>query len=406
VDISQNAVSVLNGQGHPDHTTGPLLALKYGPGAEMWGFTGHDRIYYGTPDDLIFKYDNGDPPNVIGVQLVLNPDEKGFYVKPGDILLVQAVVGQGYGQTRKMRYDGDNVFTEVEGLPFQDIDQSTTFAFWKNMSPEVNAIGALLKPQFLTYSFVCDGQGKSFVLPTTPLTNDYVWTFVNGAFCTDAFTEGTTLILDKVYPNKYKVDVTVLKMVPDPINTGTALTLNSYSFIGDGSTRKFTVGAVPPAVDNVFVYLGTVAQQRNKVYKLQGNQIAFTVPPEKDVVINIDVYSEIISPNTNARLVVHRAKPTDRTINLYSGNAVLGDVVLYVDGVYQQPSVYATNAQGIVVSVDPAPGSNYVIYELRKDPMYLNLRRPYTQAQLIGRRIMFTRQDGQTEYLDLSPLFE
>lgn len=403
IDFVQNVVSVLNAQLQPDHTFTPALAIKYGPGGEMWGFTGHDRVYYGKVQDSILEYDN--QGHLLGTKsLKLDPFEKGFYVKPGDVLLVQAVVGPGYGQTRKMRFEGDGTFLEIENSYFIGVDKNTTFAFWKNMSQEVNAVGALLKPVFSNYKIYSDGVNKDYTLSITPTSIDYVWVFVNGANNCDFSINGRLLTLDRIYPKDYLIDVTVLRMVPDSQNTGTVLTLNQYKFMGNGEDRKFKINKVPSDVNNVFLYIGSVFQERGATYKLIDNEVTLNVPPERNCEITIDVYTEIAMPNSSVRMVVHRVIPASRNIVLYSGSQTLGQITVFISGVHQRDTAFSTSAYSVVLNEDPRPNEVYMIYELRQEAQFLNLQRPLTDIQLVGKQIRFTRQDGTSGYVDLSSL--
>lgn len=397
----QNTLSVLNGQLHPDRSYGPLMAMRYGPGGEFWGFTGHDRIYYGRVDNVVnVVTDDGD----LKVDtLILNPDAQGFYVKPGDVLLVHAVVGPGMGQTRKMRFMGDDTFVEIESMPFDDVNTLTTFAFWKNMSQEVNSIGALLRPQFTNFIITADGVNKDFTLPYSVKSADYCWVFVRGAKEMSFGLNGKVLSLSKIYPKGYLIDVVLLRMIPDPDNMGTVLRLRQFTFEGDGETRKFTLPFAPRSINNVFLYRGAVHQQRLETYKLSGRDVVMNVPPEIACPITIDVFEEVTQKNSNAVIVLHRVfNTTSPNIVLYSGETSLGEVMVFDTSVHQRQVSFAKNTHGIVLSQTPKATDSFLIYEVRIDPMYKNLQRPYVSCTFANGKLRFVRQDGSVDFVDLS----
>ena len=149
---------------------------------------------------------------------------------------------------------------------------------------------------FNTDLFTANGTDTTFVLSSTPSSEDNLIVFVEGVYQNkNSFSlSGSTLTISPAVPNTQEI---VVHQIGDVIS-GVGLLRNNFT--GDGSTTDFTLSQDPLHEDNLFIYSDGVYQEKGE-FSVSGTTLSFTSAPASGDSIEVIVpkMTEIQQPSTN-----------------------------------------------------------------------------------------------------------
>ena len=149
---------------------------------------------------------------------------------------------------------------------------------------------------FNTDLFTANGTDTTFVLGSTPSSEDNLIVFVEGVYQNkNSFSlSGSTLTISPAVPNTQEI---VVHQIGDVVS-GVGLLRNNFT--GDGSTTDFTLSQDPLHEDNLFIYSDGVYQEKGE-FSVSGTTLSFTTAPASGDSIEVIVpkMTEIQQPSTN-----------------------------------------------------------------------------------------------------------
>ena len=149
---------------------------------------------------------------------------------------------------------------------------------------------------FNTDLFTANGTDTTFVLSSTPSSEDNLIVFVEGVYQNkNSFSlSGSTLTISPAVPNTQEI---VVHQIGDVVS-GVGLLRNNFT--GDGSTTDFTLSQDPLHEDNLFIYSDGVYQEKGE-FSVSGTTLSFTSAPASGDSIEVIVpkMTEIQQPSTN-----------------------------------------------------------------------------------------------------------
>jgi hypothetical protein len=149
---------------------------------------------------------------------------------------------------------------------------------------------------FNTDLFTANGTDTTFVLGSTPSSEDNLIVFVEGVYQNkNSFSlSGSTLTISPAVPNTQEI---VVHQIGDVVS-GVGLLRNNFT--GDGSTTDFTLSQDPLHEDNLFIYSDGVYQEKGE-FSVSGTTLSFTSAPASGDSIEVIVpkMTEIQQPSTN-----------------------------------------------------------------------------------------------------------
>ena len=149
---------------------------------------------------------------------------------------------------------------------------------------------------FNTDLFTANGTDTTFVLSSTPSSEDNLIVFVEGVYQNkNSFSlSGSTLTISPAVPNTQEI---VVHQIGDVVS-GVGLLRNNFT--GDGSTTDFTLSQDPLHEDNLFIYSDGVYQEKGE-FSVSGTTLSFTSAPANGDSIEVIVpkMTEIQQPSTN-----------------------------------------------------------------------------------------------------------
>lgn len=149
---------------------------------------------------------------------------------------------------------------------------------------------------FNTDLFTANGTDTTFVLSSTPSSEDNLIVFVEGVYQNkNSFSlSGSTLTISPAVPNTQAI---VVHQIGDVVS-GVGLLRNNFT--GDGSTTDFTLSQDPLHEDNLFIYFDGVYQNKSE-FSVSGTTLSFTTAPDNGDSIEVIVpkMTEIQQPSTN-----------------------------------------------------------------------------------------------------------
>ena len=150
---------------------------------------------------------------------------------------------------------------------------------------------------FNTDLFTANGTDTTFVLSSTPSSEDNLIVFVEGVYQNkNSFSlSGSTLTISPAVPNTQEI---VVHQIGDVVS-GVGLLRNNFT--GDGSTTDFTLSQDPLHEDNLFIYSDGVYQEKGE-FSVSGTTLSFTSAPANGDSIEVIVpkMTEIQTPSVNA----------------------------------------------------------------------------------------------------------
>ena len=150
---------------------------------------------------------------------------------------------------------------------------------------------------FNTDLFTANGTDTTFVLSSTPSSEDNLIVFVEGVYQNkNSFSlSGSTLTISPAVPNTQEI---VVHQIGDVVS-GVGLLRNNFA--GDGSTTDFTLSQDPLHEDNLFIYSDGVYQEKGE-FSVSGTTLSFTSAPANGDSIEVIVpkMTEIQTPSVNA----------------------------------------------------------------------------------------------------------
>lgn len=149
---------------------------------------------------------------------------------------------------------------------------------------------------FNTDLFTANGTDTTFVLSSTPSSEDNLIVFVEGVYQNkNSYSlSGSTLTISPAVPNTQEI---VVHQIGDVVS-GVGLLRNNFT--GDGSTTDFTLSQDPLHEDNLFIYSDGVYQEKGE-FSVSGTTLSFTSAPANGDSIEVIVpkMTEIQQPSTN-----------------------------------------------------------------------------------------------------------
>ena len=149
---------------------------------------------------------------------------------------------------------------------------------------------------FNTDLFTANGTDTTFVLSSTPSSEDNLIVFVEGVYQNkNSFSlSGSTLTISPAVPTTQEI---VVHQIGDVVS-GVGLLRNNFT--GDGSTTDFTLSQDPLHEDNLFIYSDGVYQEKGE-FSVSGTTLSFTSAPANGDSIEVIVpkMTEIQQPSTN-----------------------------------------------------------------------------------------------------------
>ena len=150
---------------------------------------------------------------------------------------------------------------------------------------------------FNTDLFTANGTDTTFVLSSTPSSEDNLIVFVEGVYQNkNSYSlSGSTLTISPAVTNTYEI---VVHQIGDVVS-GVGLLRNNFT--GDGSTAAFTLSQDPLHENNLFVYFDGVYQNKSE-FSVSGTTLTFTTAPDSGDAIEVIVpkATEIQTPSVNA----------------------------------------------------------------------------------------------------------
>ena len=149
---------------------------------------------------------------------------------------------------------------------------------------------------FNTDLFTANGTDTTFILSSTPSSEDNLIVFVEGVYQNkNSYSlSGSTLTISPAVPNTQEI---VVHQIGDVVS-GVGLLRNNFT--GDGSTTDFTLSQDPLHEDNLFIYSDGVYQEKGE-FSVSGTTLSFTSAPANGDSIEVIVpkMTEIQQPSTN-----------------------------------------------------------------------------------------------------------
>ena len=149
---------------------------------------------------------------------------------------------------------------------------------------------------FNTDLFTANGSTTTFVLGSTPSSEDNLIVFIEGVYQSkNSFSlSGSTLTISPAVSNTQEI---VVHQIGDVVS-GVGLLRNNFT--GDGSTTDFTLSQDPLHEDNLFIYSDGVYQEKGE-FSVSGTTLSFTSAPANGDSIEVIVpkTAEIQQPSTN-----------------------------------------------------------------------------------------------------------
>ena len=149
---------------------------------------------------------------------------------------------------------------------------------------------------FNTDLFTANGSTTTFVLGSTPSSEDNLIVFIEGVYQSkNSFSlSGSTLTISPAVANTYEI---VVHQIGDVVS-GVGLLRNNFT--GDGTTTDFTLSQDPLHEDNLFIYSDGVYQEKGE-FSVSGTTLSFTSAPANGDSIEVIVpkTAEIQQPSTN-----------------------------------------------------------------------------------------------------------
>lgn len=375
------------------------LVVKSGPGLLHWAFTGHHRVYYG-------------PANTITDQSTFSVSSAngGFWLNNEEILLSQVVTGAGSGQSRRLRYvKAIETFTVLD-RPFENIDDTSVFAIWRDnanqlpkrdttvapfmvLSHGLNSWQRVLNPPVDLFTFElstltgqlnADSQfGNNAIRPEGTDASILVW--CDGSMLpASQYSLSPNVITVYGKPANSRVDLMIIKKIPTLVSSG-VLSVFESRMRGDGQTTRFYMSIIPKASDYVAVYVNGVYKHKTE-YTFNDTNIVLQTAPSLDAVVTIQqfgLYDEAGSTSEITR-TFRQLHPGEYKISLAQPPKNSSQVLLYVDGSLFNQTDYQTLTDGIQLSKVPSYPGGLSFVEVVLITPTITSANPYASASVSG----------------------
>ena len=142
------------------------------------------------------------------------------------------------------------------------------------------------------------------------------------------------------------------------IGGGGSNTFTTNVYTGDGSTTAFTLSQSVSNVNNLIVFIDGVYQVPTAAYSVSGTTLTMTAAPANTrKIVAYSVQSAISGTNLNQNSFTGNGSAVAFTLSIAPVNE--NNTQVFLDGVYQHKSTYATS--GTTLTFDTAPASGVAI---------------------------------------------
>ena len=142
------------------------------------------------------------------------------------------------------------------------------------------------------------------------------------------------------------------------IGGGGSNTFTTNVYTGDGSTTAFTLSQSVDSVNNLIVFIDGVYQVPTAAYTVSGTTLTMTAAPANTrKIVAYSVQSAISGTNLNQNSFTGNGSAVAFTLSIAPVNE--NNTQVFLDGVYQHKSTYATS--GTTLTFDTAPASGVAI---------------------------------------------
>ena len=142
------------------------------------------------------------------------------------------------------------------------------------------------------------------------------------------------------------------------IGGGGSNTFTTNVYTGDGSTTAFTLSQSVSNVNNLIVFIDGVYQVPTAAYTVSGTTLTMTAAPANTrKIVAYSVQSAISGTNLNQNSFTGNGSAVAFTLSIAPVNE--NNTQVFLDGVYQHKSTYATS--GTTLTFDTAPASGVAI---------------------------------------------
>jgi len=192
---------------------------------------------------------------------------------------------------------------------------------------------------------LADGSAHEIVKVTA--VSGTTWTIVRGQDNTSA----------RAFSSSDKVELRINSaLLTDVVNDALASTFTRQDFTGDGSDTTFTLSRTPNSENDLFVFIEGVFQPHS-TYSLSGTTLTFSEAPANSREITVYHVSAAVSGDS-------------LSLNTFSGNGSTtaftmsvdpvheNNTMVFIEGVYQEKSTYATSGTTLTFDTAPANGTS------------------------------------------------
>ena len=192
---------------------------------------------------------------------------------------------------------------------------------------------------------LADGSAHEIVKVTA--VSGTTWTIVRGQDNTSA----------RAFSSSDKVELRINSaLLTDVVNDALASTFTRQAFTGDGSDTTFTLSRTPNSENDLFVFIEGVFQPHS-TYSLSGTTLTFSEAPANSREITVYHVSAAVSGDS-------------LSLNTFSGNGSTtaftmsvdpvheNNTMVFIEGVYQEKSTYATSGTTLTFDTAPANGTS------------------------------------------------